>query len=235
MSTIFTDDEIYKMYEEYKNGLSLEAVCRMHYYSNAAGLADRFRKLRLEVRPKNKSKIAPEDMPRVVELRKQNMTYAEIGKLYNAHSTTVKNAFRRYGIPCIEVESAKLAAKKEARCRETLEMYELYKQGKSAVEIGLKYGVLGVTVRTRFKEFGLPVIIKPKRIYNLRFIDDEIRTMYDEYKRGTSIRELADRNNCKTETIYARFSKLGLKVLPHRKTAAIIQTDDMPRMPEMRR
>lgn len=92
--------ETLEMYEKYKQGISIPNLTVL-YGREYKTIQLRFKKLGLKTFPRGyfNTIIQPEDMPRIIEMRRAGKTYSEIGAMYHVVANTVYQAFIRYNIP----------------------------------------------------------------------------------------------------------------------------------------
>ena len=92
--------ETLEMYEKYKQGISIPSLTVL-YGRTYKTIQLRFKKLGLKTFPRGHFNIIiqPEDMPRIIDMRRVGKSYSEIGKAYRVAADTVYQAFIRYNIP----------------------------------------------------------------------------------------------------------------------------------------
>ena len=204
-----TKEKIMEMYADYQKGMTIEQVAGKHYFS-AATVQKYFARCNLPTRTAAKLRI--EDMPRITELLKQGKTYEEIGRIYGCSRTAIREMYSRLNAKQLreEIMAQRRCKKNEELRRETLEMYELYKQGMSKTDIAQKFGCTFAVVNYRFKAMQLPNIKRPYHIGRKQMLTlDMVHEMRDKYAQGVSVSELAKQYHCAESTAYRCIRQFG--------------------------
>lgn len=235
---VYDRDETYRMYADYQTGMTLQEVAEKYYYAGATSVSARFRCEGLPTRQPHTIKILESDMPHIIDLRAQGLTYDEIGAELGTSSTSILHAYKRYGIPKTKIPR-KCTIRAEEKIRQAHEMYEDYKAGMLLEQIKAKYRCSDTLIFMRFKEAGLPTIPRQQRLktrfIRFAFTDDEIREVYADYVAGATIYELTQKYNCRQDMLYKRFRRLHLKLKPRgERSRCIIKREDVPHILELR-
>ena len=92
---------------------------------------------------------------------------------------------------------------RESTIRETLEMYELYRDGMSTDEVGKRFYVAGATVRMRFNKLGL----KPLRRQQAY---ERVLEMHKMYMDGCTLEEIGEKYDLAYNSVREAFARHNL-------------------------
>ena len=231
-------DEVRRMHADYQTGMSLQEVADKYYYAGGETVGERFRREGLPIRHPHAMKIHESDMPRVVELRAQGLTYNEIGAEFDCSGCSVMHAYTRYNVPKVKPVRRNRKSYQD-KVKQAQAMYEDYKAGMLIDDMKAKYQCSDTLIWQRLKEAGLPKIPMKqrlkKRYYHLQFTDEEIRDIYAEYQTGATIYELTQKYNCLQDTLYKRFRRQHLRLKPRgAQVRCTIKPEDVPHILELR-
>ena len=235
---VYDREEVRRMHADYQTGMSLQEVADKYYYAGGETVGERFRREGLPIRQPHAMKIHDYDMPRVIELRAQGMTYNQIGEVFDCSGASIVHAYKRYNVP--KVKLARRSRKSyQDKVKQARAMYEDYKAGMLIYDMKTKYQCSDTLIWQRFKEAGLPKIPMKqrlkKRYYHFQFTDEEIREVYAEYQAGATIYELTQKYNCLQDTLYKRFRRLHLRLKPSSaRLRCTIKPEDVPHILELR-
>jgi AraC-like DNA-binding protein len=192
------------MYEYYKQGATLRKVAEAYGLSEPS-VARLFRDGGFEIR----RQAARHPIKEMHECYKQGATLTEVGQRFGVSARYVGDLFRGAGLQVRSREET--GAVRRAARPSASEMYGCYQQGASLKEVGRRFEVSEKQIRLLFHQAGLRV--RSRADANaLKKAKAPIEEMYEYYKQGATLREVAKRYGRSTTYVGRLFKERGLAV-----------------------
>jgi AraC-like DNA-binding protein len=134
-------------------------------------------------------------------------TLAEVGEEFGISGVKVGQIFKKAGLKARTYAQTVALARKGR----TQEMYELYEQGISLEQVGRDFGLTGSGVCHLFRQEGLKTRSRSATAALRRKGDTRAFQMYEHYKRGATLAEVAKEFGVSPSRVGQLFAQAGLK------------------------